>query len=231
MASFYDLDELHVPFDELVERNGYSGYQVSYLRCLEEGEIPPLPLEESSWREVMRSWRMELGCVLPVRHVCQGRYGLFSALGQSWVKRLAKLLDGASVLEVMAGRGWLSKALGQCGVRCHATDDMSWGWMFERRPPVTAIERMDAEAAVRRHGSRFDVLLMCWPPYGESSAAEAAAAWGIEKPIVFIGEDSGGCTADEMFFAGYEAEQADVGYPERDCLHDDVWIGRWIERG
>ncbi len=88
------------------------------------------------------------------------------------------------------------------------------------------VEKIGAVEAVEKYGGVTDVLLMSWPPYNEPTAYECMQAWGREKPIIFIGEGSQGCTADNQFFNGFdEVDMIDI--PTFVGIHDYAQKGYW----
>lgn len=159
---------------------------------------------------------------------CQSM-GMYAMVALDWVADLAAYLRGHRVLEVMAGRGWLAKALMHHGVVVTATDDLSWGEGRKWKPPLVPVLRLEAEEAVRRFGAEHDVLLVSWPPYDDDGALRAARAWGDERPIVYVGEDKGGCMADDAFFDAC-ADWPDAPHiflPQWWAMHDTVWVCRY----
>src|SRR5690606_33976279 len=109
-------------------------------------ELPPV-----NWNIGMRS--------------CQIRHGMFASVDAAWSKELAARLTGMRVLEVMAGRGWLAKAMREHGVTWVATDDHSW-WQSS----VAEVEKLDAVEAVKTYRDQVDVLAISWPPYNDPIA-------------------------------------------------------------
>jgi hypothetical protein len=70
-------------------------------------------------------------------------------------------------------------------------------------------------------------LFLCWPPMSDMAAYSLGYHRG--KYIAYIGESSGGCTADRMFFRLldrlYEVER-EVNIPQWDGIHDYLTIYR-----
>lgn len=185
-----------------------------FFAYLHYGKIPPHPPSTCCDPEVLSIERIQLR----ERAIAMGMYALVSF---DWVAKLHEWVDGRRVLEVMSGRGWLAKALQELGTDIVASDNDSW---FEKAPPL--VRRVKADAKQMARASTADILLMSWPPYDEPIAAKTAAAWGSTRPIVFIGEDADGCTADERFFKGFEVIQRHP-IPRWPHIQDQLHIGYW----
>ena len=140
--------------------------------------------------------------------------GMYALVDMSWTRKLAGLLQGKWAIEVMAGRGWLAKALAAHGVDVIATDDGSWSMP----DPVTHVEKMDALTAIEEYKYR-DVLIMSWPPM-EDIAAEIVERWTGD--IVYIGEGLGGCTGTDAMFSLLEQRMtvATLDIPQWWGIHD-----------
>lgn len=145
-------------------------------------KVPKLPLSKEFAREL-------------------GHYG---TPGPAFLDELTQTLKGRKVLEVFSGNGRLAGELASRGVEVTATtlfsshDKHEAGLYY----PVRAL---DAESAVAELGHNHDVLLVCWP-VASFAAVRAAALWGPDKDIVYLGEVSdytqgllGGCATDEFF--------------------------------
>lgn len=158
-----------------------------------------------------------------LRDACIKR-GLWTLLAQDWVDKLAERIGDGTVLEIMAGGGWLAKALSNAGVEVIATDDGSWNDKHTKMKPLVSIEWISAIVAVKK--IKADALLVSWPPYGKHHIVETAKAWEGDRPIIYIGEDEGGCNAPDEFFVYFEnTETMDI--PQHWGLHDFVQIGYW----
>jgi hypothetical protein len=160
--------------------------------------------------------------------------GMFAFVCWEWVKPLVEWLGNRRVLEVMAGAGWLAKALREKGIDVIATDNGSWpkerGWT-----PQSEVEELDALLAIEKYADQTDILVMSWP-YMDDRAFEVIKLWDKLKPgamVIYIGESDGGCTADEQFFRHFEDvedptfEQVSGRYIAWWGIHDRVCLGRY----
>lgn len=155
------------------------------------------------------------------------KLGMFAVVDQYWTKQLADWIGSRKCLEIMSGWGWLAKALSEYGTNIVATDDHSWHdyYNIERVHPV---EKLDARVAATEY-TDCEVLLCSWP-YMDDDFAMACKAWGPERPIVYIGEGYGGCTASDAFFEGFkelEPQPVEIGILAWSGIHDHVQIGHW----
>lgn len=132
---------------------------------------------------------------------CQG---LFWRPNNKFVDDLAGALSGRRVLEIFAGNGYLSAWLASKGVNIVATSILS-GMDAHAKGVYCPVIDMDAICAVKAFSKETDTLLICWPTVTEDVTA-AAALWGKERDIVFIGEVTeyskghlGGCATDSFF--------------------------------
>ena len=195
-----------------------------FIVCLDRQEIPPEPPRCQRWRDIYdrstsppTDWREE----------CTKR-GMWALVYRSWVRELAAWISGRLVLEVMAGRGWLARALAEEGVSIIATDDNSWDDRHSKSGPVFTVAKEDALQAIVDIDA--DVLIMSWPPYGDEVATEALATWGEGRPVVYIGEERGGCNAPDSFWQHWREDKSapEVPLAQWDGLHDVVCIGHYV---
>jgi len=186
-----------------------------YLKCLESGEVPPsTPTEFGSYsaREEFEKLYMVRD---KVRKLC-----MYALVDMNWTAGLASWIGSRSVLEIMAGKGWLAKALSLHGVDIVATDTKEW---HKDAREVYPVKRMSALKAVKRYANK-DILICSWP-YMDGHFYEACRAWEHGKPIVHIGEGYGGCTANDAFFENF-VEVDSIAIPQWRGIHDCVQIGR-----
>ena len=160
--------------------------------------------------------------------------GMFAFVSWDWVEPLVQWLKGRRVLEVMAGAGWLARALREKGIEMIATDNGSWpnarGWALQ-----TEVEELDAIAAIQKYAAKTDILLMSWP-YMDDIAYKSIKLWEKMKPgalTIYIGEWEGGCTADDKFFKHFEPvedytfQQVTGKFVAWWGMHDEISIGKF----
>lgn len=197
-----------------------------FLTYVTNGQIPPEPPDRPEGDDMFDSLMQEYGS----RAECTKR-GMWALVDQRWTKVLADWIGKRRVLEVMAGMGWLAKALEDHGIDIIATDNGSWNDRVEgMNGPVHKIIRLDAVKAVRKYTGSVDILMVSWPPYGDKKIIKACSIWGTDRPIVYIGEWDGCCTTD-AFFEHFKEDKNAPAIPLRqwEGLHDEVIIGYWEE--
>lgn len=126
------------------------------------------------------------------------------------------LAEFDNLLEIGAGNGYWAKLIDEAGGDVRATDI---------DPPE------DTYTEVEQAGWRDLVgdienaaVLMVWPPYDEGVAENVAR----RKPnhILYVGEQRGGCTAEDEFFDIVEQEYGVVGKLDLQSytgIHDDFY--------
>jgi hypothetical protein len=154
------------------------------------------------------------------------KYGMWAIVDMQWTRRLSGWIGSRSCLEIMAGAGWLARALSDHGVRIIATDNQSWNEQHANMKHVYPVGQLSAINAVTKYSATADILIVSWPPYEGMDICRACAAWGSERPIAYIGEGVGGCNAPNEFFHLFEIEER-INIPQWDGIHDYLMIGHY----
>ena len=193
-----------------------------FLKCIDDKEIPPYPPNGcigSGLYTTTSFWKHRVYCT---------ERGMWAIVTKDLATALANWIQNRRVLEVMAGRGWLAKALDEQGVDIIATDNNSWDDRHSKLlVSIFPVERLDAVIAVEKYSDKSDVLLVSWPPYGDEAICDVARAWGITRPIIYFGEGWGGCNAPDEFFEHFVEEDTDIRLASWPGIHDNVCIGHW----
>jgi hypothetical protein len=195
----------------------------AFLDCIQQGIIPdssPDGLTSGG-----RSYQKLLDAGFPywqAREICI-KFGMWAIVDKIWTKDLAEWIGQRKVLEVMAGAGWLAKALADCGVKIMATDDYSWDKdthkEIKRVYPIQNLHALEAITIIEA-----DILLCSWPPYEDDTILQAARLWGPERPIIYIGEWNG-CNTVPEFFDHFQTIACQFPMVSWDGIHDHVFIG------
>lgn len=101
------------------------------------------------------------------RDYLEDTYGMWSYVNAPFAKALADYLNGAPVLEIMAGNGYISKGLrnNNANQKIYTTDSQAWTKENETgKHPVTTIEKLDALSAIKKYGNQVDYVIMSWAP-------------------------------------------------------------------
>lgn len=145
------------------------------------------------------------------------------------------------IIEVGAGRGYLSQILRHGGIDAIATDlspEVMNSQLNRPRikasaatvgPVVCPVEQMDAVDAVHAFPGR--TVLCAWPTLGDDWITHAAKAMIKGQYLAVVGESNGGCTADDSFFELLAEKFALVARPNDPPaiwrfpgIHDDLDI-------
>ena len=129
-----------------------------------------------------------------------------------------KIPQGSKIVEYGAKTGYWADQLSQLGFTLEAyapADSGASGRFF----PV-----VEADVSTLSQSSA-DILFLCWPPLNDPLAFDALQAFKGDT-LIYIGEDSFGCTADESFFDALEDWEI-VDYFQilsYDLIHDSLTI-------
>lgn len=120
---------------------------------------------------------------------------------------IEKLVKLSPVVEVGAGLGYWASLVEKAGGDILAYDlkvneqghvkHYMTGKFVE---PFCSVQQGDAESVVELYSDR--TLFLCWPPYDRDMAYLCLKKY-VEcggKTLVYVGEDEGGCTANDAFF-------------------------------
>ncbi|WP_129337480.1 hypothetical protein [Cellulomonas endophytica] len=169
--------------------NGWVAQRLLFRRGLERKPVS-VPWFRLVW-PLLPQRRYLMPLVTP-----QGIYCFYSS---ALIRRLVRLIDGRTCVEIAAGDGTLSRFLRAAGVPVHATDDHSWSRTIDFPEDV---ERLDAQAALARY--RPAVVLCSWPPADNGFERYVFGTESVQTYIV-IGTRHRFGSGD---FAGYLAQHA-----------------------
>ena len=154
----------------------------------------------------------------------------FALLTEEWVKPLARWIGDRPCLEIMCGNAYLSYALNKYGCNVKATDNFSWNKEFEKMGNIYPIENLDCVAAIEKYGNQVKFIICSWP-YMDNNAYKSLMKMrevNSKCRMIYIGEDFGGCTANEAFFNNIEEcyvngfENAVANYRNWQGIHDSI---------
>jgi hypothetical protein len=161
------------------------------------------------------------------------RYGAWCLVDKYWTSELAQWIGNRKVLSVMSGHGCLEYALKQHDVSIIATDLMDNRYTINE-PNLfwLEVEQFDCVEAIKKHKDA-DILLMSWPPYKTQDAFQCLEEWRSQhtnKPIIYIGERYGGCTADNNFHKSVKIikdtaiDTINEIFPRYYGIHDKIFV-------
>lgn len=159
------------------------------------------------------------------RHTLTGRF--------AWAVPSSQALDviarHSPIVEMGAGTGYWAHLLRERGVDVIAYDKCVPGTngkanSWHKTATTYTDVRLGTPGVLKRHPDR--TLFLCWPPYAEQMAYESVRIWKGET-LIYIGEESGGCTANDRFFkyvGRHFREVCSVAIPHWWTVHDSLQI-------
>jgi hypothetical protein len=127
---------------------------------------------------------------------------------------IAAIAAWSPILEVGAGTGYWARLLAEAGADVVATDSGRTPGAGRWWP----VERVDAVSSVRRWPGR--ALLMVWPSWGESWAAEALAAYAGDR-FLYVGEP-------RLVERGGSVEEGATGDARFHALLGEGWLAERV---
>lgn len=158
------------------------------------------------------------------RDYLEDTYGMWSYVNAPFAKALAEYLNGAPVLEIMAGNGYISKGLrnNNANQQIYTTDSQAWIKENETgKHPVTKIEKLDALAAIKKYGHQVKYVIMSWAPDKQETDWEVLQLLRQDYPEVtflVIGEKDG-ATDSKKFWQEARLSQDDELQKVNQQLH------------
>lgn len=122
----------------------------------------------------------------------------FPILSDEFLKSLSGYCrEKDRIVDLCCGEGWLSHWLGRYGVGVTAVDRRGHEFFSRFLPEV---QKCDALKYIRKNRD-VDAYILSWPPYNKPLAANIWKELFPGQELLYIGEGSGGCTADDRFFS------------------------------
>ena len=167
------------------------------------------------------------------RDYLENHYGMWAYISAPFIKDLAKFLNGAPTLEVMAGNGTISAGLRELDQTVIATDNK--GWIAENetgKHSVTEIEKLDALDAWKKYQDQVKFVIMSWSPDGVSidwNLLQKMRETNPDVTLICIGEKFGS-SGSKPFWQGAHyvnpkaTEQLNQHFARFDLVHDQVYL-------
>ena len=158
----------------------------------------------------------------------------FALISKRWAGPLAEFIGGEKCLEIMAGKGVLSKCLSDFGVKITATDDRSWSWNRTRENTggrkITDDEfwcdviEEDCIKAVEKYGGDAGFIICSMPPYKSAGPYHSLIKMreiNDRARFIYIGEPRGGMNAENRFFDEAEVIKNDEMFNRAASLYQN----------
>jgi hypothetical protein len=144
---------------------------------------------------------------------------------------IAKHAGDLQVLEIGSGRGLWAALLQARGVDVMPTDmnvTRTDGQQDITVDTYTHVHELSHTEALERFPD-CHALMLVWPPYNEPMAAEALSRFKGDM-LIYVGEDSWGCTGDKAFHEdlaeNWECVENFYELQSWDGIHDSLYIYR-----
>lgn len=150
------------------------------------------------------------------RDYLEDTYGMWSYINAPFAKALADYLNGAPVLEIMAGNGYISKGLrnNNANQQIYTTDSQAWVKENETgKHPVTKIEKLDAVSAIKKYGDQVDYVIMSWAPDKGETDWEVLQLLRQDYPdikFLVIGEKNGATNSKKFWQEAHLSQDEDL---------------------
>lgn len=150
------------------------------------------------------------------RDYLEDTYGMWSYVNAPFAKALADYLNGAPVLEIMAGNGYISKGLrnNNANQQIYTTDSQAWVKENETgKHPVTKIEKLDAVSAIKKYGNQVDYVIMSWAPDKGETDWEVLQLLRQDYPdikFLVIGEKDGATNSKKFWQEAHLSQDEDL---------------------
>lgn len=167
------------------------------------------------------------------RDYLEETYGMWAYISAPFVKDLADYIGNHSVLEVMAGNGYISKGLSDLGLTVYPTDSLDW--VAENQTgqhQVTKIEKLDAVSAIHKYEGRVNDVIMSWAP--DKGTADLDVLNAIRKAdhdlkLIVIGEKNGATNSKAFWQAAHmiepkATEKLNRHHQPFDLIKDQVYL-------
>ena len=142
----------------------------------------------------------------------------FCILSDEFIKSMKKFIyenNLTPISELCAGSGWLSYWLMKYGIEIHSTTD-NGDWKSSQKEKHRFVKRRNAQKWIKNH-PEVRMFLLSWP-YMDNTAYEIWKNMIGGQYLFYIGEDDGGCNANEKFF------KAVMNYEIKEWYSDDKFV-------
>ena len=119
------------------------------------------------------------------------QHWMWAYVSRPFLDAFATYLEGKTVLDPFAGRGWLARGLRERGIHVIATDLHPW----PDEASLTEIFPMDALEAIQTYGPTVDTIILSWVPINDpidvAIVKENRHNSLLHKELIWMGENGG----------------------------------------
>ena len=156
-------------------------------------------------------------------------YGIF---GFSYIESIQDIIQLAEnkginqIIDIGAGIGYLSYGIKKMAPHLEviAIDIFMKTYnirKIKQVEPFYNVQNINAKKYLP--GITNSLLILSWPNYKGRLMSYICKNYFHTNTILYIGENQGGCTANDAFFKNYEIERYGRWYPF-DCFHDRMYL-------
>ena len=164
------------------------------------------------------------------RHYFIDKFGIFgipSIESLEGIVGFAKQFNLKSIIDVGAGLGYLSYGLDKVikqqneSISVTAIDDFSF-WKNKNFKQWFPIQNVDTYEYLKDINN--SLIILCWPNYQSDFALGVAnIVLKNNNKLIYIGEPSNGCTANDDFFSNYNIKPLQIPWTSWMTIHDDIY--------
>ena len=160
-----------------------------------------------------------------MRNQCIQEFG-FAVPTEDVIKEISQL---GEIIELGAGLGYWASCIYEVSGQISCYDYRVPGpfsknnYYFKHSPLLFDVKEGSIQEC---YGTLAPVLMLIWPCYNSLFAYAALKAFG-GRTLVYVGEGSGGCCADDRFFHELAARwvlRKELNIPTWEGIHDRVYI-------
>lgn len=187
-----------------------------FLEVVQTGNVPTL----AEWQS------LGLSTDSPLRDSHdRSNFCLFYSWAVPCKEVVDELVGMGRIHEVMAGSGYWGRVLRANGATISCSDLKTKQYNLGEWMQVHSGNAANA----LYDSSKYDTVLMVWPPYkcDEDADAEALGYMRSGQRLVLVGEGEDGCTGSQALFDRLKAEftlEKEMELPNWPCVHDYVSI-------
>lgn len=171
------------------------------------------------------------------RDYLEDTYGMWSYTSSDFASALSSYLNGAPVLEIMAGNGYISKGLRDRNPTQTIITTDSKAWVSENqtgRHPVTTVETLGALEAIQQYGDQVDYVIMAWAPDKDENDYQVLGLLRRQFPdvrLLVIGEQNGATNSAKFWQEAHLSQPADLAPVNRalatfDLIDEQVFLAK-----